>query len=71
MKTIALKLINFYQFFSKDLGFLKNRCVFSPTCSDYTYEAIKKYGTMRGCFLGIKRIVRCYPGQKKYYDPLI
>jgi putative membrane protein insertion efficiency factor len=44
--------------------------VFIPTCSQYTKEAIEKYGSLSGIFLGIKRIIRCHPWQKNRYDPL-
>ncbi len=58
MKSIVLLLINFYQ---KHLWFLLgNQCRFSPTCSRYTYDVIKKYGTIPGLILGIKRILNCH-----------
>lgn len=37
-------------------------CRFTPTCSEYTYEAVKKYGGFKGLFLGFKRVLRCRPG---------
>ncbi|PIR43491.1 membrane protein insertion efficiency factor YidD [candidate division WWE3 bacterium CG10_big_fil_rev_8_21_14_0_10_32_10] len=77
MKKLILKLIIFYQrFLSLDQGFLGNLfgnpkvCIYNPTCSVYTYEAIKKYGIFKGVFLGIKRILRCTPFNKGGYDPL-
>lgn len=45
-------------------------CRFYPTCSAYFIEALKKYGVIKGCYLGIKRILRCHPGNKGGYDPL-
>jgi len=45
-------------------------CVFLPTCSEYTKEAITKYGAMGGLFRGIVRVFRCHPWQKNRYDPL-
>ena len=45
-------------------------CVFLPTCSQYTKEAVIKYGSFIGVFYGIKRILRCHPWQKNHYDPL-
>ena len=45
-------------------------CRFYPTCSQYTYQAIDKYGVIKGCFLGLKRLVRCHPFAKGGYDPV-
>ena len=70
MKKIFIKLINFYQ---KNISKLKNkniRCKFYPTCSEYTKQAIEKYGVFKGCLLGAGRILRCNPFSKGGYDPL-
>ena len=45
-------------------------CVFLPTCSQYTKEAIMKYGVFVGIYKGFKRILRCHPWHKGGYDPL-
>ena len=45
-------------------------CRFTPTCSDYTLEALRKYGLIKGGWLGIKRIVRCNPWGGSGYDPV-
>lgn len=45
-------------------------CKYYPTCSQYTQEAISKYGIFKGMLLGIKRIFRCNPWSKGGYDPL-
>lgn len=45
-------------------------CVFTPTCSEYTRQAIEKYGFFKGSFLGFKRILRCHPFSKGGNDPL-
>ncbi|MDO9028467.1 MAG: membrane protein insertion efficiency factor YidD [Candidatus Roizmanbacteria bacterium] len=77
MKTVILKFICFYQktkFFHGAIArqlFLTDRvCRFTPTCSQYTYEAVKKYGSVKGLFLGLKRIIRCHPWSKGGYDPV-
>lgn len=43
-------------------------CRFYPTCSDYFYQAVKKYGLLRGGFKGIKRIIKCNPFNRGGYD---
>ena len=59
MKIIILSLIKFYQLYiSKIFG---KKCRFYPTCSAYTYQAIEKYGVIKGIYLGVKRIVKCHP----------
>jgi putative membrane protein insertion efficiency factor len=79
MKFLFTKLINFYQkflstpisSFLESFGFVKNNtCVFYPTCSEYSKEAIKKYGILKGTAFGIYRILRCHPWQKNHFDPL-
>jgi hypothetical protein len=59
MKNIALFLIRCYQMFISPL--LGRHCRFFPSCSSYTYEAIKKHGLLKGVFLGGKRLLKCHP----------
>ena len=67
LKTYFIKFINFYQ---KHLSvFKKPSCVFYPTCSEYTKQAIEKYGSLKGFYLGFLRILRCHPWQKNHIDP--
>ena len=66
MKNFILFLIKIYQKFSK---LTPSRCRFYPTCSQYTKEAIIKYG-VKGGWLGIKRIARCHPLNEGGYDPV-
>jgi putative membrane protein insertion efficiency factor len=80
MPKIAIKimvfLIDTYQkLLSPDKGLVKKlgisrgqKCVFIPTCSEYSKEAFTKYGFFKGFFLSIKRIVRCHPWQKHRID---
>jgi len=68
MNKIAIYLINIYQ----KLPFKSHSsCVFLPTCSEYTKQAIIKYGLFNGFIKGLWRIMRCHPWQKNHYDPLI
>tara|TARA_X000001036_G_C20254894_1_gene633681 strand:- start:253 stop:471 length:219 start_codon:yes stop_codon:yes gene_type:complete len=68
MKFLILKLIKFYQkFISPMLGPM---CRFQPTCSQYAFLAIEKYGPLKGGFLAIKRILRCNPWGPSGSDPL-
>ncbi len=67
MKNLILFLINIYQKFSK---LTPSKCRFYPTCSQYTKEAIIKYGVLKGSWLGIKRIARCHPLNEGGYDPV-
>lgn len=68
MKKIAIYLINLYQ----KLPFRSHSsCVFLPTCSEYTKQAIDKYGFILGVRKGFCRICRCHPWQKNTYDPLV
>ena len=67
MKKIFLFLIKIYQWCSK---FTPPVCRFYPTCSEYTKQAIIKYGVVKGGLKGIKRILRCHPFNEGGYDPL-
>lgn len=66
-QKMILRLIKIYQKFSK---LTPPTCRFYPTCSAYTYEAIQKYGVIKGGFLGVKRILKCHPYHKGGYDPV-
>jgi hypothetical protein len=68
MKLIALALIRTYKWVLSP--FLGNPCRYYPTCSVYTEEAIRKYGFLKGSFLGGKRLLRCHPFHAGGVDPV-
>ena len=61
-------MIRIYKYLLSPL--LPNACRYNPTCSQYAEEAIKKYGIIKGVYLGTKRISRCHPWGGHGYDPL-
>ena len=67
MKQFILLLISIYQ---KISSLTPARCRFYPTCSEYTKQAIVKYGLFKGGKLGIKRICKCHPFNEGGYDPV-
>lgn len=68
MKKIFLFFIRLYRRFISPL--FPPKCRFYPTCSAYAYEAIEKYGVIKGGFLAVKRILKCHPFNKGGYDPV-
>lgn len=67
MKYILIFVIKIYQnLFSAILG--KNKCRFYPSCSSYSIQAINKFGTLKGLYLSIKRILKCHPFQESGID---
>ena len=71
MKKISILIIKGYKrFISPIFSYLGVHCKYEPTCSEYAMQAIEKYGFLKGCFLSIKRILRCNPFSKGGYDPL-
>ncbi|MBQ6662449.1 MAG: membrane protein insertion efficiency factor YidD [Firmicutes bacterium] len=69
MSTIMILAIRFYQIFISPL--FPSKCRFYPTCSTYFIQALQKYGVLKGSYLGIRRILRCHPGNPGGYDPLV
>ncbi|MDJ0599197.1 MAG: membrane protein insertion efficiency factor YidD [Crocosphaera sp.] len=68
MKKILILLIQGYRKFISPL--FPPSCRFQPTCSQYTLEAIEKFGALQGSWLGLKRILRCHPFHPGGYDPV-
>jgi len=69
MKEFSLELIRLYQATLSQVT--PHSCRFTPTCSQYTYEAISRYGFWRGVWLGVKRLAHCHPLHSGGYDPVL
>jgi uncharacterized protein len=76
MKSFLLSIIKLYQkTLSPDSGWFSYKypagcCRFYPNCSSYSYDAIEKYGVIKGVYLSAKRILKCNPFSRGGYDPL-
>jgi putative membrane protein insertion efficiency factor len=68
MKKLTLVLIRLYQATLSQVT--PHSCRFTPTCSQYTYEAIAKFGFTKGAWLGARRLARCHPFHPGGYDPV-
>jgi uncharacterized protein len=65
----ALFALRFYKAYLSIL--MAGSCRYEPTCSRYAYEAIERFGLIRGVWLGLKRLLRCHPLSRKFgYDPV-
>ncbi len=68
MKVVLLWLIRKYQKYISPVKI--TRCPYFPTCSCYGYEAVEKYGAIKGSMLAVWRILRCNPFSRGGYDPV-
>ena len=68
MKTLVLSVIKLYQ--NTFSSVLPSTCRFEPSCSHYTYEAIDRYGLLKGGWMALKRLGRCHPFNPGGYDPV-
>lgn len=72
MNSVLIKILEFYKKYTSPIltTVFGNACRFTPTCSEYTIEALKKYGLRKGLTLGIKRVSKCHPFGDYGYDPV-
>jgi len=68
MREAFVLLIRIYQWVIAPL-LPPNTCRFTPSCSQYAIDAVRKYGTLRGGWRAIKRIGKCHPYHPGGYDP--
>ena len=68
MKALALSLVRFYQLTLSRV--MASSCRFVPSCSQYAYESIQRYGVIRGGWMAAKRLARCHPWHEGGYDPV-
>lgn len=66
-QRVFVGIIRLYQRLSR---YTPPVCRFTPTCSEYTAQAIIEHGVLRGLFLGMRRILRCHPFSPGGYDPV-
>ncbi|MEW6067909.1 MAG: membrane protein insertion efficiency factor YidD [Nitrospirota bacterium] len=68
MKKVLIFLIKLYKYTVSPL--LPLSCRFNPTCSEYSIDAIGKYGAIKGAYLSLRRLLRCHPFHSGGYDPV-
>jgi len=69
MQGLILALLGAYKRFLSPL--LPGSCRFHPTCSEYMMEAVRRHGTSRGVWMGLKRLARCHPLNPGGLDPVV
>lgn len=68
MKKVMLSMLKFYRKYISPLK--PSSCIYIPTCSEYAVQAVEKYGTLKGGWLAVKRVLRCNPFFKGGHDPV-
>lgn len=71
MKKYVLTLLILYKKYLSPINFGWHTCRFTPSCSNYTYQAIEKYGVLKGTLKGLYRVLRCNPLSRGGADPLL
>lgn len=68
MKLLVIDILGVYK--AVVSPFLPPACRFEPTCSEYTHQAIEKYGAIKGIWMGLRRLLRCQPFCEGGHDPV-
>jgi putative membrane protein insertion efficiency factor len=68
LKYLLIYMIKFYQKFISPLK--GPSCRFYPTCSQYALESVRKYGSIKGSYYAVKRVLKCHPFHPGGYDPV-
>jgi len=68
MKTVLITALRFYKYFISPI--LPGACRFTPTCSEYSIDAVRKYGALKGAWMSARRVLRCHPFHPGGFDPV-
>ena len=68
MQSVVIRALGVYKRWVSPL--LPSACRFHPTCSEYMMEAVRRYGVLRGVWLGVRRVLRCHPFHAGGFDPV-
>jgi len=72
VREVLVVFFKFYKRFASPVfeTVFGKACRFTPTCSEYTIEALEKFGTVKGLSMGVKRLAKCHPWGSFGYDPV-
>jgi len=68
MKQVLIRILKAYQYMISPL--YPPCCRFTPTCSEYSIDAVGRYGSLKGLYLTLRRIMKCHPFHPGGYDPV-
>ncbi len=68
MKILLIAIVKLYKYLISPI--LPGSCRFVPSCSEYSIEALKKYGALKGAYLSVRRVARCNPFNPGGFDPV-
>lgn len=68
MRRVLIRCVKIYRYLISP--FMANHCRFHPNCSSYSIDAIERYGAIKGCYLTIRRLLRCHPFHPGGFDPV-